>query len=96
MKKTLGALLMMGTVGVGSAAGLCLSPSAHAAPSWVADESAGICNALYLESQGYDWNNTQIQLLQLSYDVSRAQAVQGIRQAATEYCPEYLSAAPSK
>ncbi|UTQ77875.1 hypothetical protein [Mycolicibacterium phage Kashi_SSH1] len=91
MKTTL-ALAVLGT-----AVTLALAPVAQAAPAWVEDESANICNSLNLAST-YDrsWVTTQISLLQLSHDIGRAEAVAGIRAAAIEYCPEYLSVVPAK
>ena len=74
--------------------GLIFAPSAQAS-TWVEDESAAICNTLSLVDAGYsDWNNIQISLLQLTYDVSRSEAVAGMREAAVSYCPEYVSSVP--
>jgi hypothetical protein len=76
---------------------LALAAPAQAAPSWVEDESAAICNALSLADAGYsDWVSIQIQSLQLSQDASRSEAVTGIRAAASDYCPEYLSVVPAR
>lgn len=92
MKKTIAAAGLF----IGAAA-LALAPTASAAPTWVEDESASICNSLYLEAEaGGSWINTTIQMLQLTHDASRAEAVTGIRAAAEGYCPEYLSAVPAR
>ena len=72
------------------AAAVALAAPANAQPSWVEDESAAICNALSLAASDSDWVSIQIQSLQLSQDASRAEAVAGIRAAASAYCPEYL------
>ena len=42
------------------------------------------------------WVSMQIQSLQLTQDASRSEAVTGIRQAASGYCPEYLSVVPAR
>lgn len=70
--------------------------TANATPAWVEDEAASICNGLSLESEGYDWLNITISMLQLSQDIGRAEAVSGIRAAAAGYCPQYLSVVPSR
>ena len=88
MKKVLAA------AGIGAALTLVLAPAANAQYSWVADESASICNGLYLESRGYNWISLTIQSLQTTHDIGRAEAVSGIQQAASAYCPQYSSAVP--
>ena len=82
-------------IGAGAVA-VAMAAPANAEYDWVADESAAICNALSLTDSGYDWMSIQIQSLQLTQDVSRAEAVTGIRQAASGYCPQYLSLAPAR
>jgi hypothetical protein len=64
----------------------------------VVDESAMICNSLSLTTSQHDndWVNMQITSLQMQYDLSRSQAVSGIRAAVSTYCPEYLSVAPAR
>jgi hypothetical protein len=93
MKKTAVTALLGGAL-VGA---LALAPTASAAPTWVEDESASICNSLSLASEvDGDWINIQIQSLQLSHDASRSEAVAGIRAAAQGYCPQYLTAVPAR
>ena len=77
---------------------LCVIPLAHAEYSWVTDESASICNSLSLvhDLHDNDWITMEISSLQLTQDVGRAEAVAGIRQAATGYCPEYVSYVPTR
>ena len=83
-------------IGAGAAAVVMAAP-ANAEYDWVADESAAICNTLSLVDSGYDeWMSIEISLLQTSHDASRAEAVAGIRQAASGYCPEYLSVVPAR
>jgi hypothetical protein len=91
------AAIVFGVI-AGVAGSALLNPaSAHAEYSWVADESAAICNSLSLVNSGYsDFGTTEILRLQLVQDVGRAEAVTGIRQAATSYCPQYLSAVPAR
>jgi hypothetical protein len=80
------------------AAALALAPVAQASANWIDDESAMICNSLSLTSSQHDndWVNMQITSLQMQYDLSRSQAVSGIRAAVSTYCPEYLSVAPAR
>jgi hypothetical protein len=96
VKVTLAAPVIAGLLG-GLGLGMILNsaPAAHAEYSWVANESASICNGLYLQSRGYDWLSITISSLQLSHDIGRAEAVNGIRQAASAYCPQYLSSVPA-
>ena len=83
--------------GIGAAiAALVLAPAASAAPSWVEDEGASICNTLSLGADDSDWVRIGIQSLQLGHDASRAEALSGMRAAAADYCPEYLSVVPSR
>lgn len=83
-------------VGLAVAAGVLAAP-AQAEYSWVGDESAGICNAMSLVHSGYsDWASIEISSLQLTQNISRSEAVAGIRQAASGYCPEYLSVVPAR
>jgi hypothetical protein len=89
MKKVLAA------AGIGAALTLVLAPAANAQYSWVADESASICNGLALQSHGYDWISITITSLQTSHGIGRAEAVSGIRQAASAYCPQYSSSVPA-
>ena len=51
MKKAITAALMGGV----AATAIALATPANAEYSWVADESASICNALSLTKSGYDW-----------------------------------------
>lgn len=92
MKKITKAALVLGA----GAAAIAMAAPANAEYSWVADESASICNSLSLTSSGYDWMSIEISSLQLSQDVSRSEAVTGIRQAAVGYCPQYLSVVPAR
>ena len=94
MKKITKAALLIGA----GAAAVAMAAPANADYSWVADESAAICNALSLASDlnDNDWVSMQIQSLQLTQDASRSEAVTGIRQAASGYCPEYLSVVPAR
>ena len=73
-----------------------MATPANADYAWVADQSADICNYLSLQKSvpSTDWVTLSISSLQLSQDVSRAEAVTGIRQAATTYCPQHLSVVP--
>lgn len=91
MKTTIAALLIAAApLTVGTAV-------AHADYAWVADDSANICNFLSLQSSvpSTDWVTLQISLLQSKHDISRAEAVTGIQQAANGYCPRYTSNAPT-
>ena len=89
-----GAIILGVITGVTGSA-LLSAGSAHADYGWVEDESASICSSLHLQAGGYgDWITSEISMLQLSHDIGRAEAVAGIRQAATGYCPQNLSAVP--
>jgi hypothetical protein len=92
------AAIVLGVI-AGAAGSALLNPaSAHAEYSWVTDESASICNSLSLvhDLHDNDWITMEISSLQLTQDVGRAEAVAGIRQAATGYCPEYVSYVPTR
>jgi hypothetical protein len=82
-----------------TAAGLVMGAGiAHAQYGWVEDESASICNSLSLAADKYgdsSWVTLQISMLQLSQDIGRREAVAGIHQAATQYCPEYIAYTPT-
>jgi hypothetical protein len=87
------------TIGVATlTAGITLAAPAAATYSWVEDESASICSSLYLTDSGSgdNWTTLKIQMLQLKLDIGRAEAVAGIGQAATEYCPQYLASVPTR
>jgi hypothetical protein len=96
MKKVITAALMGGVAAAATAAMVGVATPANADYAWVADQSADICNYLSLQKSvpSTDWVTLSISSLQLSQDVSRAEAVTGIRQAATSYCPQHLSVVP--
>ena len=69
---------------------------ANAAPtSWTDDESAFICTETSQYSTPDLVSNT-IFLLQMKHNLSRADAVAGMREAVTDFCPSHLSAVPTR
>jgi hypothetical protein len=88
------AILLGATASATSIAPALASP---ASSNWVEDESAMICNQMYLEYEvPGNWANLTVMELQTKHGISRAAAVAGIRQAVQTYCPGYVSAVPAR